>query len=211
MVTLDAPTLPRPEFTALKSSSAFDKVQRGAHLYQKGDTAGALDEYNAALEMAPDDADLRRTRALLLGDLRRYEEAIAEFDHLLSSQPRNVDLLLLKGMALYQVARFHESLTVCEEGLRLSPSDPNLHAMSGYAFESLGLLKEALGAFERSLTIKDNPLVAKARRAIVDQKLRELSDQGLGAWSGKRAQGSKNPVAVTPGPPVSDYVAEDRR
>jgi tetratricopeptide (TPR) repeat protein len=186
-------------------------VRGGADLYQKGDTAGALDEYNAALEIEPDDVDLRRTRALLLGELGRYEEAIADFDYLLSRQPRNADLLLLKGMALYQVARFNESLTVCEEGLRLSPSDPNLHAMCGYALESLGLKKEALGAFERSLTIRDNPHVAKARRAILDQQLRGLGRRGVISWSGGRPAYPTKKLELTEGPPLSEWITESRR
>ena len=34
---------------------------------------------------------------------------------------------------------------------------------------------------------------------------------GLGTWNGGKPKGSNPPIPVTPGPPISDYVIQDRR
>jgi hypothetical protein len=47
-------------------------------------------------------------------------------------------------------------------------------------------------------------------REEVERVMHALVKSGFASWSGKRPTGSKNPVEVTPGPPVSDYVIQDR-
>jgi Flp pilus assembly protein TadD len=161
--------------------------------------------------MAPDDADLRRTRALLLGDLGRYEEAIADFDRLLAVQPHNPDLLLLKGIALYRLAQFRESLQACDEAALFLPDDPTIHAMRGYALDALGRHQDAIVAFDRSLTIEGSQHVAGARKAVLDSYLRGLVDIGFGSWSGGKPKGSKKPAKLSPGPSITELVHEGRR
>jgi tetratricopeptide (TPR) repeat protein len=212
MVLLEAPSLPSPEFkTGMKSGFELHEVQRGADLYRHGDTAGALVEYGSAVNVSPDNAYIRRTRALLLGELGRYEEAIADFDYLLTTQPRSADVLLLKGMALYQMARFQDSLEACEEGTRLSPSNAALQAMRGYALDALGRQQEALVAFGESLAIQNNPHVEKARKVILDASLMSLVDSGFATWSGGKPKGSEHPVKLSPGPSITELVHEGRR
>ena len=54
------------------------------------------------------------------------------------------------------------------------------------------------------LSIQDNPTV------VLDAMLRRLTKSGFASWSGGKPKGSKRPVKLTPGPPISDYIIEDR-
>jgi tetratricopeptide (TPR) repeat protein len=213
MVVHQQLALPKPEFnTGPRPASVANEVRHGASLYEKGDTLGALMAYDAALSLKPDDANLRRTRGLLLGELDRFEEALAEFDRLLVARPRDTDLLLLKGMALYKLARYQESLTVCDEAIRLSPDESVVHAMRGYALDALDRCEDALEAFDHSLALEDNPHITEARRAILDSYLWSLVRGGSASWSGGKPRGSKHPAKLlSGGPPVSDYIIEERR
>jgi LexA DNA binding domain len=47
-------------------------------------------------------------------------------------------------------------------------------------------------------------------RAKNEAHLWSLVDEGFADWNGGRPRGSKQPAKITPGPPVSDYVFEDR-
>ncbi len=43
------------------------------------------------------------------------------------------------------------------------------------------------------------------------RELRRLRRSGVISWGGGKPKGSDPPIPITPGPPVSDYVIEDRR
>jgi len=47
-------------------------------------------------------------------------------------------------------------------------------------------------------------------RAVREEHLWRLVDEGFARWSGGKPEGSNPPVTITPGPPVSDYVIQDR-
>jgi hypothetical protein len=49
------------------------------------------------------------------------------------------------------------------------------------------------------------------RRMIFDGYAWRMVRLGLITWSGGKPKGSDPPIRVTPGPPISDYVIEDRR
>ena len=48
------------------------------------------------------------------------------------------------------------------------------------------------------------------RRQILDGYLWLMVREGKASWSGGKPKGSKRPVKLTPGPPISDYIVEER-
>ena len=57
----------------------------------------------------------------------------------------------------------------------------------------------------------------RERRAHHKQKqatklrMMELAEEGFLDWSGGKPKGSDPGIPITPGPPISDYIIEDRR
>jgi len=98
MITIDLPKLPEPDragldaaATALKAlapaETSQDHFTRGNAFYLSGDLENALGEYNAALELRPDDPVTLFNRAHTLYNLHRYEEALADYNRALEVQP----------------------------------------------------------------------------------------------------------------------------
>jgi len=56
-----------------------------------------------------------------------------------------------------------------------------------------------------------NQSAHELRREIVDRSLRKLARTGFASWGGGKPKGSNPRIRITPGPPVSDYVIEDRQ
>ena len=52
--------------------------------------------------------------------------------------------------------------------------------------------------------------VEAARRGVLDAILRRLAKRGFASWSGGKPKGSDPLIEITPGPPISDYIHEDR-
>ena len=53
-------------------------------------------------------------------------------------------------------------------------------------------------------------IVQGVERDEVERVLRNLVKSGFASWAGGKPKGSDPPIEITPGPPVSDYVIEDR-
>lgn len=68
---------------------------------------------------------------------------------------------------------------------------------------------ERLG-YVRSQQHSDGVRLELGERAVKEAHLWRLVDQGIADWNGGHPKGSENPVELTPGPPVSDYVIQDR-
>ena len=68
---------------------------------------------------------------------------------------------------------------------------------------------EKLG-YVRSEHKPDGSRLELGERALKEEYLWRLVDEGIARWNGGHPKGSKNPVRITPGPPVSDYVIQDR-
>lgn len=106
---------------------------RGAALYNRGQAylaqsqaEKALQDFNAALDIAPDSEALLLNRAATLRKLGRYEEAIADYDRLLAGdhQPRAA-LYFNRGIAFHYLDRREEAIRDMEKAHSLAPE--NLH------------------------------------------------------------------------------------
>ncbi|MBI4259195.1 MAG: type II toxin-antitoxin system prevent-host-death family antitoxin [Actinobacteria bacterium] len=53
--------------------------------------------------------------------------------------------------------------------------------------------------------------VARIIPAGIPADLARLIAEGKATWSGKRVTVARRPIRIKPGPPLSDYISEDRR
>jgi len=88
-------------------------------------------------------------------------------------------------------------------------ADPRIRKATALARK--GAFFEAV-AIARKLTTErpDDDEVRELRREILDMQLWDLVRRGVASWSGGKPTGSNPPIPITPGPPVSGYVIEDR-
>jgi len=49
------------------------------------------------------------------------------------------------------------------------------------------------------------------RAEILKELLRRLARRGVVSWRGGKPKGYDGPIELTPGPPISQYILEDRR
>ena len=128
--------------------------RRGALLRQLQRPAEALQSYERALQLAPDDLDLLNDLGLLLRDLKRPTEALAAFERALQLKPDFAEALSNRGLVLQEQDRFDEALAAYDRSLQLRPDLVDSHANRGNALQELARHEEALAAYERALAIK---------------------------------------------------------
>ena len=57
---------------------------------------------------------------------------------------------------------------------------------------------------------EEEQIAEQTRHAELDAVLWRLAQEGFASWSGGKPKGSKHPAKLTPGPPISDYIIQDR-
>src|SRR5829696_3367882 len=106
------------------------------------------------LDARPDHVEALLTRATVLSQLRRYEEALACFARVRKHGAVSPRLLYLEGLALYELERQAEALARFDEVLKSNPDHPESHFFRGNALFRLGRFGEARDSFEKTLTLK---------------------------------------------------------
>lgn len=90
----------------------------------------ALARIEAAIARAPTRVPYRISRAELLHQLDRYEEALAELLHVLEIEPGNEDALYDLGLVYRQLGRSGDALTAFSGFLELAPDDARAGTVS---------------------------------------------------------------------------------
>jgi YaiO family outer membrane protein len=138
---------------------------------------GHLDEavaaYTTLLEAHPEDLEVRKERARVLGWLHRHAEALEDYDRVLAVTPRDVEAALARARVLGRLDRIEEA----EHALRAAVADhPDLadaHLALGVVLLRRGQIEGATAAFARARALDPDdpaPLVGlgRARAAAGD-------------------------------------------
>ena len=142
-----------------------------------------------------------------LFDSGLLEEAAREYENALSITPDDAYLHNNRGAVLAALGRQDEALRNFKRAVKLNPKNPIMLRNQAFVLAELGRTEEAL----RTLECFKHPISQEARRPILDLHLKRLVESGFASWSGEKPKGSKNPVKLTPGPPVSDDIVEERQ
>lgn len=143
----------------------LDKGRDGVllHLYlaiiyrENNETAKALEHYDEALRISPDDPVIRFQRAVLLhkkGDVKRAEEELAKLKVVPDSRSfgwDNATTDRLLAVQHFQKGQHVKAIFFAEKVLHGDPRDVDMHLLIGEAYRALGENVKAMNHFERVL------------------------------------------------------------
>lgn len=95
----------------------------GDDMYRRAMYAEAAGEYQKALTLNPDYADIRNRLALVYGAQGLVQEAIAEYRYALRINPRYVDALTNLALLLRDNGQTEESHTLLQQALEIDPDN----------------------------------------------------------------------------------------
>jgi tetratricopeptide (TPR) repeat protein len=123
----------------------------------------AVEAYDRALALRPDQARVWHYRGYALGELGRLEEELESINRALALKPDHAKAWYNRGIALGRLGRHEEALESFDRALALKPDDDwaALKPDVGWAWTNrgttlgrLGRLEEALQSFDRALALK---------------------------------------------------------
>jgi len=161
--------LDEPQQTAAQKANLL--FERGLLHSTVGEYVEAIDSYDRAVTIKPDDDAAWYNRGIALFNLGRYEEAIKSYDRALKIKPDKDAAWYNRGIALFNLGRYEEAIKSYDRALTIKPDKDEAWYNRGIALFNLGRYEEALESYDRALTIKPDKDEAWNNRGIALGKL----------------------------------------
>ena len=143
-------------------------ARRAVALHVAGDTKGALETYDAAVEAAPQDPTLLYRRGVLRmtspGD---YSSAIQDFNAALTLAPDNLDVLIRRGDAYGRAGDAQKSIADLDRAVWLNLESAPAHLYRGIERARLGQYGPAQEDFATALALDPDNTDALINRAAI--------------------------------------------
>ena len=188
--------LAAPTFAA---APAVDDAQA---LMGKGQFEQALSRLDGHLRSAPQDAEARFTRGLVLVRLNRNDDAIRAFTDLTRDYPQLPEPYNNLAVIYAQQGDYDKARDALEAALATHPSYPVAHENLGDIYAAL-----AAAAYNRAASLDQTNASVKAKLSLISQ-LESLADSGA-TIAARTAPAAAAPAAATPAVKVNpDSISE---
>jgi len=124
---------------------------RAVVLRNEGKFNEALDAYDKAIELDPQDAEARIDKGMTFLVMGKFNESLAAFDEALVIEPNSSTLWREEGLVLSRMGRFNDSLKAYEEAIKIDPINPSALAGRGFTLSRMDRYGEALQAFDNKV------------------------------------------------------------
>jgi tetratricopeptide (TPR) repeat protein len=152
-VYTDGQTLWRDNVTKNQSSwMAYNNL--GFALAQAGNYQEAIEQFERALRLKPDDADAHNNFGTALLRQGRVEDAIRHYEQVVQLEPNNAQAYFNLGVALERAGKLQNAIDQYRRALQIEPESAETHANLGNALFETGKLQEAIDQYQEALRIK---------------------------------------------------------
>jgi tetratricopeptide (TPR) repeat protein len=132
----------------------------GAALSQLGRPDEALQVFDKAVQLKPDDSELWCGLGKGLVNAARSSDALLCFQHAIALDPANGDAAYQAGHLLHGLGRFHEALISLDRSVERQGDHAPTFAMRGLVLAKLKRFEEAVRDYERAIRLDPNNVEA---------------------------------------------------
>jgi tetratricopeptide (TPR) repeat protein len=151
-----------------------EKIKKANEFRLKGELEKAVKEVQKAVELSPNDSELRVVLGSYYIDLYGCEKALPEFEKAVELNPNNADSYNPLGSCWEKLGDTKKNLEYKKEAVRLAPDNPFYRVNLGLAYDSLKDMKQARENVLKALEL--SPDYAYALYQMADF---ELSDKNI--------------------------------
>jgi tetratricopeptide (TPR) repeat protein len=169
---------PVPAKKHLRAEALYD---RGVTHWRLGDVDEALNNYNKALQLAPEYVSAYSSRGLAYTHKEQYERALADFTKALTLEPEYAPAYNNRA-GLYRAIGYYDlAITDFTQAILLYPQFDKPYNNRGELWFAVGHFEQALGDFKRSEELKPNYPFGIAGMAISQHALGNV-DEAKRLW-----------------------------
>ena len=174
-ITVKAVPLLTTNMTAKGNITTTDNVSsltgKGDALYYQEKYDQAIQYYDKALAIDPNDTYALSSKGYALDGLGKYEEAIEYYDKGLAIDPNDANALNGKGYALGNLGNYTEAVEYLDKALAIDPNDANALNNKGLSLDGLGNYTESIQYYDKALAIDPNDANALNGKNLTLKKL----------------------------------------
>jgi len=126
----------------------------GRALHFQGDYSGAIEKYQEAVKIKPDDYQALHNWGVALANLGDYPGAIEKYEEALKIKPDFCEALINWGVALADLGDYSGAIEKYEEVLKIKPDDYQALVNWGNALRKLGDYSGAIEKYQEAWKIK---------------------------------------------------------
>ncbi len=152
---------------------------RGSYRYSRHDYAGAIDDFNRALEQAPGYAAAWNNRGLSHDALGDRADAAEDYRRALSHNPGYAEAWNNLGQEYYAGGNYEEAMDACNRAIALKPSYAEAYAGRGTILSGRGAYAGAIADYQHAISLKPDYAVAWYNEGRACQAMNDLDR----AWS----------------------------
>jgi len=141
---------------------------RGRNLYNNGQSESALDAFDRALALFPEQEDIPYIysyKGHCLKDLSRYDEAIKTLEQGRVVDDERPDLHNMLGVCYYKIEDFNQAIIHFHRAVELDPASAMDYANLGVNYRKIGKRDEAIHFFNLALSLDASIDFAKSQLA----------------------------------------------
>jgi tetratricopeptide (TPR) repeat protein len=138
---------------------------------EKGQYTEALKDYNKALEISPDIADIYVYRGFAYHNLGQYDEALKDYNKALEFNPNFAVAYSSRGNVYHDLGQYAETLIDYTKALEINPDDADVYFNRGVVYSSLFDFQEALKDYNKALEFNPDISFAYAYRGVAKYML----------------------------------------
>lgn len=142
-------------------------AMRSDLLWEQGDSAGALEWVNKALDVNRYDADMLHHRGVMLARMERYEEAEQDMDRSIYLNPANAGAYITRAMVRYFRDNLNGALADYDMSIMIDPANVTGHYNRGNLRAQIGDDNRAIEDFDIVIDAEPDNLLAIFYRGIL--------------------------------------------
>ena len=162
--------------TLLASSPRYAPAMamRSELLWEQGDSTGALEWVNRALDVNRHDASMLHNRGVMLARMKRYEEAEQDMDRSVYLDPTNSGAYVTRAMIRYFRNNLNGALADYDMSVMIDPGNVTAHYNRGNLRAQVGDDNRAIEDFDMVIAAEPDNLMAIFYRGVLRDNTGDL-------------------------------------
>ncbi len=173
--------LVKPLFSPQKNASLLSPdtdinllyIKLGDECFDKGDSAAAISNYNQALKLQPDDAEIYYKRALVRCEIADYEGAIEDYNQAIKINFNYAKAYHKRGLARYQLGDYEAAIEDYNQAIRINPHVAIVYINRAEARAHIGDNQGAIEDYTQAIKINPNYAMGDKHSAMARYLIKE--------------------------------------
>lgn len=145
--------------------------QQGLIKLQKRDNVGALENYNRAIRLDPNNHQLYKNRGIVMAQLGSLKAAIANFHKALKLEPKDAQIYHNLGAAYAELGKLNQAIALFSQALKFNPQDSQIYYNLGVVRFKAGDPQRAIANYAQAIKLHPTKIEAYYSRGIARRSL----------------------------------------